>query len=216
MLSDIFNIKQITVVNNNKVLTEEVINLSTLNIGNNMFKTLNKKIKNSLKTNPYIEDVAIRRKLNGEIILEIKERVPTYMLQYGNLYVYINNQGYMLEITETALQLPIISGYVTKEEKIKEGNRLELEDLKKLEDVIKIVELAKNTSLGAKITQIDIQDSNNYILTIASEGKTVQFGNNTNIKIKILKIEAVLEETKEEEGEIYFQDLERTVFRKKV
>lgn len=216
MLSSIFNIKQIVVLNNSKINTQEILNLSTLTIGNNMFKTMNKTIREGIKTNPYIENVKIRKNLNGIVTLEIQERTPTYMLQYGNSYLYINNQGYILEMSEAPLELPKITGYGTNVETIKEGNRLEVEDLKKLEDVIKIIELSKNTTLVGKITEINIEDSDNYILTIASEGKIVQFGDNKNIKVKLLKIEAVLKQTEGEQGEIYFQNSERTIFKKAV
>lgn len=216
MLSDLFNIKQIVVLNNSKISTQEILNLSTLSLGNNMFKTMNKTIRDGVKTNPYIENVKVKRDLSGVVTLEIEERTPTYILQYGNSYLYINNQGYILEMSETPLELPKITGYVTNVEAIKEGNRLEVEDLKKLEDVIKIIELSKNTTLVGKITEINIENSSNYILTIASEGKTVQFGDNKNIKVKILKIEAVLKQTEGEQGEIYFQNLERTIFKKAV
>lgn len=216
MMSSIFNITQIIVSNNNKISSEEIINLSTLTIGVNMFKTTNKTIRNNIKTNPYIEDVQIKRSLNGIVTLKVEERIPTYMLKFANSYVYINNQGYMLEISETPLDLPIITGFLTSTENIKEGNRLDVEDLKKLEDVIKIMESAKNNSLADIITTIDISESANYKLTIESELKTVQFGDATNINIKILKIEEVIQKEKGVEGEIYFQNSEKTVFREKV
>ena len=216
MMSSIFNITQIIVTNNSKTSSEEIINLSTLKIGVNMFKTTNKTIRNNIKTNPYIEEVKIKRSLNGIITLEIQERIPTYMLKNANSYIYINNQGYMLEISETALDLPIITGFSTSAENIKEGNRLDVEDLKKLEDVIKIMESAKSNSLADIITTIDISKSTNYKLTIESEAKTVQFGDATNINIKMLRIKEIINQEKGVEGEIYFQDSDKTVFREKV
>ena len=154
MMSSLFNIKQIIVINNSKLTSEEIINLSQLNIGTNIFKITNKNINDNIKTNSYIENVKVKRNLNGTVTLEIQERVPTYMLQFGDLYVYINNQGYMLEISEIPLKLPIIEGAETGKEEIKEGNRLAVNDLKKMEDVIKIMESAKSNSLAQIITSI--------------------------------------------------------------
>ena len=71
MLSDLFNIKQIVVLNNSKINTQEILNLSRLSIGNNMFKTMNKTIREGIKTNPYIENVKIKRDLSGIVTLEI-------------------------------------------------------------------------------------------------------------------------------------------------
>ena len=216
MMSSVFNIKAIIVSNNNKISSEEIIKLSGLTTGINMFKISNNSIRNGLKVNPYIQDVRIRRDITGTVEIEVEERVPTYMLKFANAYVYINNQGYMLEITETPLELPTITGFETPAESIKEGNRLIVEDLEKLEDVIKIIESAKNNSLANIITEVNIADSKNYILTIASELKTVQFGDMSNVNVKLLKIEALIEQEKGIEGEIYFQDSEKTVFREEV
>lgn len=213
MRSSVFNIKQIVVLNNSKISSEEVANLSTLTIGKNMFETTKKAIREAIKTNAYVEDVKIKRNLNGIVTLEIEERKPEYMLQLENSYAYMNYQGYILEISENALEVPTIIGYKTSSETITPGARLDVEDLKKLQDVIKIIKASENTSLEGKITKINIEDTNNYILTIASENKTIKFGDSTNEKIKMLKIEAIIKETKGEKGEIYFQNLEKTIFR---
>lgn len=216
LLSSVFNITDIVVENNKKISEQEIVNLSGLVKNENMFKTTNKKIKEGIKQNSYIEDVVITRELSGKVKLKVIERTPTYMIKFANGYAYINNQGYILEISEEALQLPIITGFKTSSEEIKAGNRLVVDDLKELENVIKIMETAKNTSIADIITEIDISNSNNYKLVIASEGKTVQFGDLNNINVKILKIEYILEQEKGREGEIYFQNTEKAVFREKV
>jgi len=89
MMSSIFNIKQIVVLNNSKILSEEIISLSTLTPGINMFKTTNKTIRSNIKANPYIENVNIKRNINGTVTLEVEERIPTYMIKFANAYVYI-------------------------------------------------------------------------------------------------------------------------------
>ena len=216
MLSSVFNITNITVTNNNKISEQEIISLSGLTKNENMFKVLNKKVEESIEQNPYIENVKITKTISGTVNLEVTERIATYMLKFANGYVYINNQGYMLEISQEPLELPIISGFKTPTENIKEGNRLVVEDLKELENVIKIMETAKTTSVGAIIAEIDISDPTNYKIIIPSENKTVEFGDLTNINVKILKIEYIIEQEKGKQGEIYFQGAEKAVFREKV
>lgn len=216
LFSGLFNIKKITVINNSKITTEEIIKNSTLAVGNNMFKTLNTTIRENIKKNPYIEDVKITKKLDGEIILDIKERTPTYMLQRENDYVYINNQGYILEISQTPLDLPIIRGNKTQE--LTPGGRLEVDDLKKLDTVIQIMEAAKSNGINEIITTIDISDGNNFILEIPNENKTVQFGDGTDINVKILWIVALVEKEKGIAGEIVLNvpDIKKVYFREKV
>lgn len=216
LLSSVFNITDIVIENNKKISEQEIVKLSGLNKNENMFKITNKKIREGVKQNAYIEDVVITRELTGKIKLKVIERTPTYMIKFANGYAYINNQGYILEVSEEALEVPIISGLKTPSEDIKAGNRLVVDDLKELENIIKIMETAKNTSIANIITEFDISNSNNYKLIIASEGKTVQFGDLNNINVKILKIEFILEQEKGREGEIYFQNTEKAVFREKV
>ena len=206
MMSSVFNIKEIVVVNNNKIPSNEIINLSTLTTDVNMFKITNKTIRDGIKTNAYIEEVDVKRNINGTITLDIKERQATYMLKFANAYVYINNQGYMLEISESPLELPTITGFSTINEEIKTGNRLNTEDLQKLEDVIKIIETSKNTPLANIITEIDISNSTDYKLTIESEKKKIKTGEMTNINIKLQMAGKVIEAEKGRAGEIYFQD----------
>lgn len=216
LFSSLFNIKSISVINNQKVSTDEIIQNSGLAINNNMFKTLNTKIKAGIKSNSYIENVKITKKLNGEVILNITERVPTFMLAKDDTYAYINNQGYILEISQTPLELPIIKGYETPE--LLAGKRIDVEDLKKLDTVIQIMETAKSNEIKQIITEIDISDLNNYILKIPSENKTVQFGDKTNINMKILWIKDIIEKEKGIEGEIIVNvpNIKKVYFREKV
>lgn len=217
MMSSVFNIKEIVVINNSKVSSQEVINLSTLMQGVNMFKITNKTIKDGIKTNAYVEDVNVKRNINGTVTLDIKERIATYMLKFANAYVYINNQGYMLETSEKPIDVPEITGFSTPNEEIKVGNRLNTEDLKKLDDVIKIIETSKNTPLVNIITGIDISNSADYKLTVSSEKKTIRMGNMTNINIKLRMAAKVFESEKGKMGEIYFQDNgKKAVFKEEI
>lgn len=217
MMSSVFNIKEIIVINNSKVSSKEVIDLSQLKAGVNMFKTTNGIIKSKIKSNAYIEDVKIKRNINGTITLDIKERVPTYMIKINKEYAYINNQGYVLEVSKDALKLPTITGFTTPDEEIKNGNRLIDEDLNKLNDINKIVESSKNTSLADIITKINVSDSMNYKITISSEGKSINLGDMSNLNIKLQMAGQIISNEKGKKGEIYFQDnSKKAIFREKV
>ena len=216
LMSNIFSIKKVTVINNSHISKEQIIAESNIRVGDNLFKTFKSSIRSGVKTNPYIEDVKIMKKLNGEVILDIQERTPTFMLKGENNYWYINNQGYILENSTVALSTPVITGYATKD--IAPGNRLEKQDLKKLDIVIQIMESAKSNGLNEKINSIDISDANNYILDIPSESKRVQFGDNTNINVKMLWILDLIEREKGIAGDIMLNvsNIKKVYFRERV
>lgn len=203
LVSPIFNIQNIEVSNNEQISTETIISLSQLNIGQNIFKFNKNKIKKNIKTNAYIENVEIKIKIPNKVQIEITERQKDYNVAFLNGYVYINNQGYMLQISEEKQELPIIQGISTPDEQIVEGNRLNDEDLEKLEVIIQIMNICKNYNLDSKVTSIDISNKDEYILYMEEEKKTIYLGDKSNLSNKMLYVQAIIEENHKKEGEIF-------------
>lgn len=203
LTSPIFNIKDIKVLNNNEVPSDTLISLSELKIDENIFKFYGKSVINKIKENPYIENVEIHRKLPSTIEINVEERIPKYSIDYMEKYAYINTQGYILEISEDNRKMPIIQGISTNEEEVKPGNRLNEEDLTKLEDVIKIINSAAEKGLDGKVTSVDISNKNEYSIYLEEEKKRVHLGDSTNLSNKMLYVVAILEQEKGKEGDIF-------------
>ena len=218
-LSPLFNIKEINVTGNSKISKEEIISLSELKTDENTFKVSKKNIKNKVKANAYIENVKIRRKLPDKVEIIVVERVATYMIPFANSYIYINNQGYMLEITSQKAEMPAIVGISTPEEELHEGQRLISEDLVKLGEVLQIMESANANELVDLITKIDISNRQDYILTLEKEKKAIHLGDVSNLSTKMAYVKKILNDEKGVEGEILVNtDLTNkgAVFREKV
>ena len=203
LTSPIFNIKEIEVVQNNRVSAETIVSLSGLNSEMNIFRFWSASIENKIEENAYIEDAKIKRVLPNKIQIEVTERVPRFCVQVLNSLAYINSQGYILEISQNELALPIITGIRTPEENIKEGNRLEEDDLICLEEVLKIMNIAKENNLDTKVTSIDISQKNEYSMTMQEEKKTIYLGDTSNLSAKMVYIQGILEDNKDKEGTIY-------------
>ena len=219
LLSPLFNIKDVTVTGNNKLSREEIISLSEIRTEENIFKTSKNDIKNRIKTNPYVENVKIRRKLPDKVEIIVVERVATYMLPFANSYVYINNQGYMLEITSQKANLPIITGFSTPEENLHEGERLLSEDLVKLGEVLQIIESANANGIQELITKIDMSNRQDYTIMLEKEKKLVHMGDVSNLSTKMSYINKIIQDEAGIEGEIFVNtDLTNkgAVFREKV
>ena len=218
--SPIFNVKYIEVTNNNQIDTNTIISISGLNIDQNIFKFFKKNIQNNIKSNAYIEDVNIKRVLPNKIQISVKEREKKYSLEFLNGYAYINTQGYILEISQDKLNLPVIQGATTAEEEIVAGNRLNQEDLKRLESVIRIIDSAKENGLDTNITSIDISNKSEYNLYLESDKKTIHLGDATNLTNKMLRVQAIIEAENGIEGDIFvngdFNNKFKAYFREKV
>lgn len=220
LVSPLFNIKEIQVVNNNLITTETIVSLSQLQENQNIFKFNKNKVEKEIKTNPYIESVNIKRKIPNKVEISIEERKRNFNVEFLNGYAYINNQGYILEISEQKLDLPVIQGISTEQEQIVEGNRLNTEDLEKLETVIKIFNISQKYDLDKKISGINIENKNNYIIYMDEEKKTIYLGNESNLSNKMLYLSPILQETQGKEGIIYlngdFNNNFNPIFREKV
>ena len=220
LISPIFNIKDIKVLDNNQVSSDTIISLSELKTGENIFRFSSNKAIDKIKENPYVENVKIHRKIPSTIEIKIEERIPTFSVDYMGKYAIINNQGYILEITDNNKELPIILNASTVEQEITTGQRLNDEDLEKLEDILKIMSSAKENNLDKEVTNIDISNRNEYIIYLEQENKYVHLGDSSNLSNKMLYVVAILEKEKENPGDIFvngdFNNKFQPYFRQKV
>lgn len=212
----LFNIKNIEVVGNTKLSEDKIIDLSGISDSVNLFKLDKASVKKAIKENAYVENVEINRKFPNKVIIDIKEREAKYMLQFADSYVYINNQGYMLEISNEKIQVPIIVGFTTDLSNIKPGNRIKVDDLQKMNMVIKIFETAKTSGIGDLITKIDISNSKNYTIGLEREGKTVYLGDCSDLNTRIIYLKAILDANQGRSGEVFLNvdlNTEKVYFR---
>lgn len=203
LCSPIFDIRSIEVSGNLKNSKEKIISFSGLELHTNIFKFNKGLVKEKIKENAYIENVEVTRKLPSTVQIEIEEREARYMLQFADSYVYINNQGYMLEISNEKLDIPILIGFTTDLSNIKAGNRINVADLNKMNMVIKIYETAKSNGLGDLITKIDISNEKNYTIILEKEGKTVYLGDCSELNTRILYLKSILETSQGKSGELF-------------
>lgn len=219
LMSPLFNITAIEIIGNEKLAVETYISLSELTMGENIYRNRKIAIAKKIKQNPYVETVQIRRKLPSTIEIRVKERKANYQLTYANSYAYLSKQGYLLEITEEKANVPVILGFQITEDKIKPGNRLETQDLTKLEIVLRIMESANANGIGQDITAIDVSNKLNYTLHLENKKKIVYLGEASNLSNRMLYLKAILEKEEGIAGEIFVNgDLskENVYFREKV
>lgn len=201
--SDLFNICEMEIVGNEQVSQEQILELSEIKLGDNIFLCNQIKTKNNLSSNPYVEEIKITRKLPDKIQIQITEKQKAYVIELDTGYAYIDNQGYVLEIADTKIDKPVLQGYSTTKEDILPGTRLNEEDLERLGDVLKIVKSSNEIQIQEKITIINIENKNNYILTLQELKKVIYIGDKSNLANKMLYIKAIVEREEGKEGKIF-------------
>lgn len=204
MISPVFNIVQIQIENQTKVINDEtIISLSQLKLGDNIFRFNSSDVINKIKENAYIENVKIHRKIPNIVQIEIEERTHIYSVDFLGKYAYINKKGYVLEIAEDTKQKPVIQGITTPEEEVIVGKQLGTDDLDRLEDVIKIMNVTKEYELDTKVTNINVSNKNEYDIYFEEEKKKVHLGDSTNLSNKMLYVNAIVKEEKGKSGDIF-------------
>ena len=193
--SPIFNITDIEVLNNSMVSSDTIISLSGINTST--------KVSNNIKQNAYIEEVHIKRVLPNKVQIEVTEREPKFSIPVLGEFAYMSTQGYILQIAQNELDLPIIYGLQTAEENIIAGNRIAETDLTSLETILRIMNAMNDSGLSEKVTSIDISTKNDYSIYMQEEKKTIHLGDGSNLSNKMLYVLAILEEEKDIAGEIF-------------
>jgi len=219
IMSPLFAVKAITISTDGKLAEQEIISWAGINLNENIFKFTKKQIIANIKENAYVDEVIIKRKLPDNVQISIKERIPILMITYGNSYVYINSQGYMLEISSEYKNFPILMGIDTKEDSIQTGKRLCNEDLHKLTSVLKIMELCENADISELITSIDISDQNDYKVNMDKEEKTMHLGDCSMLEERLIWAKTILNKEKGIPGEIFVNmnlNIESPYFRERV
>ena len=200
--SPTFKIKKITVKGNQQVSNDKIIEMAEVKKGDNIFSQLGIVIKVKLKQHGYIEDAQIHKKYPNEIEIEVTERKKQYKIKTEDeSYIYIDEQGYILEISKDKLELPIIIGMELTENDAQNQKRLDQKDLDKMENVLQIMEQCKRIGILEKITQIQVKDE--YVITLDSDEIKINLGDATNLKNRFDYVNALLKQEKDNKVTLY-------------
>lgn len=127
-LTVLFKCEAVQVDGLTKYSAEQIIEVSGISNGENLFLSDRKTAKNNIMAVfPYISDVDITIQIPSTMHIQVKEAVPSYLIKNKNQYIVVSETGRILTHTEDdKLNVPIISG--CKLSSIKVGDYIEIED----------------------------------------------------------------------------------------
>lgn len=202
LVSPIFNVEKFEVVGNEKIDTNTIISLSGIQEGKNIFQISKKNTINKIKENTYINDASVKRILPGTIQITVEERAVAYQIKVINSYVYIDYQGYILEVASKSAKVPLLEGISTDQDTLLNGKRLANNDIQLLSVILRIIETAKSAEIYDAISKITIKDKE-YILELNKEKKIVYLGNAKNLTNQMTYVKLILEKEKKHKGKIF-------------
>lgn len=204
--TNVFSIKKVTVINNNKVDEKTIIDNSNIKVGSsNFFLIDTKQISDSVKRIPYIENAEVSKKFPNKVEIAVTERASSYVIKVNDEYYLIDIDGTILEKIENVDENQNIIIILPSDLNISEGV-LDEANINRLKNVEIITQVAKSNGVNNMITRFDMSNDSNIIIDIASEGKRVHLGNfvdDMSLNVKFFWLKTIMEQEKGKVGIIY-------------
>lgn len=179
-----FNIKQIIILNNINVTEDEVIRLSNINVGNNIFYINTNNAKKAILKNPYVESLSIRRKLPNVLEISLKERNALfYNISSNSKNLVIDKTALVLDEKDNidGLKLIKLDGFDFKGSQV--GKVIAYDDNRKIDVLLKISDLILKTNSDIRPSSVDISDLLNIKVFYGS--MCVKLGTNDGLENKL-------------------------------
>lgn len=106
-----FQVQIVSVENNRRVSSEDILALSNIVTGSGIFDLDLERIGHKIEEDPWIARADVRRLFPSEVVIRVEEREPIAILNLDYLY-YVDASGEIFKLLEGAdsLNLPVITG----------------------------------------------------------------------------------------------------------
>lgn len=195
----IFKVKGVVVSGNKIVAENRIIELSEIKSGDNLLKLDTDRVCESILTNPYIEEVKVKRSFLGIVYLEVTERNGTGIAAFDSKFVTIDKNGVVIEILDSRddLNLPIIVGLNIKD--AIPGKAVNLMNERQL-NALKIIFNSITTSdLFGIINEVDISNLLSIMIK-TNYGVNIKIGSTENVDSKLALSYAIIEQDIKKKG----------------
>lgn len=108
--SSVFSIDSIVIEGNTLMSDDEIIELSGVSKGDNMFKQTERRVKKALTVNHYIADVSVSRDMPNIYKISIVERIPVIAVPYSGMYVILDEEGVVVDEADSTMHATLVTG----------------------------------------------------------------------------------------------------------
>ncbi len=198
LFTPIFGVSEIVVEGNNKLLKEDIIDLSGIKTGQNIFRINTKKTSAKIKELSYVDDVKIVRKFPAKIKILLDESTEDIIIDTPTEFIVATIDGKVLYKTDdvTQVPVPIIKGIKVKGAEV--AKKIETEDEENSIRDIVYVKCFFGSDYWSEIDMIDVSDQSNFMMVMRS-GLRVTYGPIDTIETlehKIKMLDAIIPQVK--------------------
>lgn len=183
----LFTVRSVTVTGNEKITTDEILELSGLRTGMPMFSLNSAEIEGRIERNPLLKFRYMEKELPSRVILCVQEREECCWMTWNGIIYTMDKQRFIMSESENLEDLPdglvrvnglrIRSGAQT-------GQRLVLDSLEQQEVFSALFLEMKVLGCTGLIREADLSSLGSILLT-TQDGFTVSLGDSRNIHAKL-------------------------------
>ena len=194
----LFKIDTINVKGNTLYTADQIIEVSGINIGDNLFRTNTSEVESKiLSAFPYFESASVSRKLASTVNIELVEATPAVSIKYGDTkFMVVSTKGKILETGLTSPKKGTAEVYGMDMTETSVGMEYSDDDDMKKMILDEIIAQSRKLELD-KITQIDITARTDIRLVYNGTIK-IKLGSSQDISFKLSYVKSVINRIGEE------------------
>jgi cell division protein FtsQ len=201
--SSVFEVRQIKVAGNGSLSQEQIISVSGINPGENIFKLDTKSSAEKLRGIPLIKSVEISRKLPSAVEIRVEERRARALLPVEGGFIQVDGEGVCLQKGDIASsQLPVVTG--VKSSVPAPGGQVKSEALGRALTVV----MGFPAGLLPMLSEVNVDGD--HVIAYTMDGIQCRLGTATDIQQKGEVLVKVLDELKVKGKRIEYVDLSHT------
>jgi cell division protein FtsQ len=187
----VFDIKKVEVVGNQTLTKKEIIQWSQIILGKNVLKFKKSETIENLKKHPFIDEIIVNVILPDTIKITVSERSVAGAVSYLGSHVYIDKNGYILEITQGLdnLEYPLIINMEVSPPRV--GNKISFMEKSSQDIIINILQVLREKEMLQTIKSISLDQYNNILLT-CNRNNQIKILHDGDISYKIGFLEEIL------------------------
>jgi len=165
--NDLFRVRNIKIECNGDIITpKHIMEYARLSEMQHLFAANIEEIRDQLLMKvPRLKAVEIKRRLPGELIIRVRERVSMAQLEVNHYYLTLDREGYVLGPTPGSKALPILAGYDLPG--IRPGVQLSAAGVR---NALEVLDVCQTTPIGqrVRIVSIDVRNAQALELRLAN------------------------------------------------
>lgn len=198
LFTPVFGVSEIIVEGNAKLTAEEIVGVSGIKSGQNIFRINIKKTESKLEQLSYVDDAQLVRKFPTKVKIVLDESTEDIIIDTPTEFIVSTVNGKVLykTVDVTEVPVPIVKGINVTESEV--GQVIKTEDDSNTSDGIEYVKCFFGSDYWSQIDVIDITDASNFMM-IMRTGLRVTFGPLDTIESlerKIKMLDAIIPQIK--------------------